>query len=224
MYLSGMGFTAIARKLNDEGIPCPSVYKKQKNSSYESRAKADEWYHMSIKLILTSPVYMGTMAQNKYKRVSYKSKKQIVLDREDWVVVDYTHEPIISSEDFEHVQNLIYAKGAGLVKPKRNCRLFTGLAFCGDCGSYMTYIKVKSNTEYLICSSYKRFGKERCSRHSISEEGLKQIILKKLRELIQKYSDVERLKKEATKVVKLAKVDKTIIKKRYPIYLVGLKR
>ncbi|MEJ8553345.1 recombinase family protein [Tepidibacter sp. Z1-5] len=201
MYLKGHGLTAIGRKLNSEGVETPTQYKKRKYGKYTNgRLKIEKWSHSTIKSILNNPTYMGSVAQNKYKKVNYKSKKLKKVDREDWIVVDNMHEPIISKEEFLQVKQLREIKN-NKPTPKKSVRLFSSFVFCGDCGTYMTYTKNRSGIEYLICSGYKRFGINHCSRHAIMEEKLEDMILQDLRKLIKKFSDKERLEQKAKKIV-----------------------
>lgn len=194
MYLGGMGLTTIAYTLNEEGVPNPSRYKKTVlNSSYVGRNKTIYWDATTIRWILTNPTYMGSMAQGKSEKLSYKSKKFINIPRENWQIVEGTHEPIISKQEFETVQKMIERKNNQDFKCRKTPRLFSGFVYCGDCGSYMTY-NAKRNHLYLICSTYKRFSKEFCSRHSIQEKTLISIVIEDMVQMIQKYVDVNGIK------------------------------
>lgn len=90
--------------------------------------------------------------------------------------VENTHEPIISDSDFEAVQNLLQTDGR--VSPEsKSLSPFMGLLFCGDCGEQMVRRRVRykeSNKVYYICSTKNRG--EGCSRHSIEENTLKELV------------------------------------------------
>ncbi|MCT4619852.1 MAG: recombinase family protein [Marinisporobacter sp.] len=202
MYLEEVGFTAIARVLNEEGIPTPAYYKKRKYDTYNmGKMRVAKWCHGSVKAILKNPVYTGSVAQNKYRKINYKSKKLETLDKDEWIVVKGTHEEIISQQEFDQAQRLMNQKRDNFSGAKRNVKLFSGFVFCGDCGEYMTYIKTRSKNNYLICSGYKRFGKKHCSRHAILQEKLEEMILSDFRKLVDRFADKEKLKKKAGKII-----------------------
>jgi len=202
MYLSGHGFTVIAKRLNSEGIPAPSSYKNKKYKGYSvAKGRIGKWSHASVKSILKNPVYCGSMAQNKYKKVNYKSSKIEAVDQKDWIIVKDMHESIVTEEEFKNVQLLMNKKNKNFTGAKKSPKLFSGFAFCADCGQYMTYYKTQAGSIYLICSGYKRFGKEHCSRHPILEDKLEEMILDDFRKMVQKFANKDKLKEKAEKVV-----------------------
>ena len=213
MYLAGHGLTYIARRLNDEGIVCPSSYKTKKYGTYNTKTVVvPKWCHSSVKSIINNPVFTGAVAQGKHRKINYKSKKQEATNINDWIVVKGMHEPIIAEQEFKQVQQLLNSKKNNDFKGSRKAtRLFSGFAFCGDCGQYMTYTKSQARDDYLICSAYKRFGKDHCTRHSITEETLQDLILSDFRDLAYKYADKEKIRKKAEEIVNGKKDDSKAI-------------
>ena len=53
--------------------------------------------------------YIGNLTQGRKKRINYKIKKEIRTPKENWIIVENTHEPIIDKETYDLVQN-IYEK------------------------------------------------------------------------------------------------------------------
>lgn len=194
MYLNEYGLSKIAHVLNDEGVLSPSEYKSKK-TNYKGTAKIRLWTHETIKSILQNPTYKGCLAQNKQKKISYKSKKHKLLPKEYWIVVENTHQPIVEPKVFDDVQKLRRRKNNEAYKAKRELKLFSGFVFCGDCGNFMTYTKT-SASYYLICSTYKRYTSEYCTRHSIKEEDLKEIILNDIKAFSKKCIDKRKLLNE----------------------------
>lgn len=47
------------------------------------------------------------MIQHTQTKVNYKSKKKITLDKSLWMVVENTHEPLVSKDTFEYISKLI---------------------------------------------------------------------------------------------------------------------
>jgi DNA invertase Pin-like site-specific DNA recombinase len=186
--MEGMAVSAIAEKLNGLGILSPKEYKKSIGSNYKggfSGAVKSMWSSSTVKRILTNEMYLGHLIQGKTEKINYKLKKSVEKPKEDWVKVENTHEPIISQDNFLIVQNLLKADGRVSPVTEKNS-IFTGLLFCGDCGEQMVRrVNRYKDTQkvYYICSTKNRG--EGCTRHSIEEEKLKEMITP----LIQRYAN-----------------------------------
>lgn len=177
--IEGMAVSAIAGKLNELHILSPSEYKRAMGLNYRggfAGGSGSKWSNTSVKRILTNEVYLGHLLQGKTEKVNYKVKKSIGKPREEWVRVENTHEPIVSESDFETVRNLL--KADGRISPRNgSVSPFMGLLFCGDCGEQMIRRAVMykgSGRTYYICSTKNRG--EGCSRHSIEENVLKELV------------------------------------------------
>ena len=59
--------------------------------------------------------------------------------------------------------------------------LLSGLVFCGDCGSPMTFVKDGPRT-YLVCSSSRRYPGS-CKTHCVREDEVERTLLDSLRKL-----------------------------------------
>ena len=177
--MEGMAVSAIAEKLNGLGVLSPKEYKKSIGSNYKggfSCAVKSLWSSSTVKRILTNEMYLGHLIQGKTEKINYKLKKSVEKPKEDWVKVENTHEPIISQDNFLIVQNLLKADGRVSPVTEKNS-IFTGLLFCGDCGEQMIRrVNRYKDTQkvYYICSTKNRG--EGCTRHSIEEEKLKEMI------------------------------------------------
>lgn len=177
--IEGMAVSAIAKRLNELHILSPSEYKRSLGLNYRggfAGGSGSQWGSSSVKRILTDEVYLGHLIQGKTEKINYKVKKSIGKPKEEWVRVENTHEAVISESDFETVQNLL--KTDGRISPEsRSVSPFMGLLFCGDCGEQMIRRTVKykgSSRVYYICSTKNRC--EGCSRHSIEENVLKELV------------------------------------------------
>lgn len=98
LYLKGWGFGKIASYLNNKGVLPPSS--RIKNFK---RAQSGIWTNGTICSILTNPKYAGIMAQHRFKKVSYKIKKVIKTDKDEWIYGEQ-FQGIIAMEIFEEVQ------------------------------------------------------------------------------------------------------------------------
>lgn len=185
LYLGGWGLTKIAHTLNNEGIITPTEV-KEKTGNYKGTSNRLLWGHNTIKSIISNPTYTGCLTQRKYQKINYKTKKLRAVPKDHWISIEDTHEPIIDKETFESAREILNRKNGGDFKCRSKVRLFSGFIYCGDCGSYMTYTRVRSK-DYLICSTYKRFTSKYCTRHSILEDKLINIIIDDIIELAEKF-------------------------------------
>ena len=188
--IEGLALSAIAEKLNSLGILSPKEYKKSMGLSYHggfSGTGRSGWGSTTIKRILTNEVYLGHMVQGKTEKVNYKVKKHTAKPEGEWVKVENTHEAIVSADDFAVVQHLLKADGrrspdSGTPSP------FMGILFCGDCGQQMVrrVTRYKDTAKvYYICSTKNRG--EGCSRHSIEENALKEIVCESVRKFANSF-------------------------------------
>ena len=191
MRLSGMTASQIARTLTDEGIEPPSVYN---NKNIKKTYTTNLWKISSVNHILNNQVYIGNIVQRQYDKVNYKSKKKIKLPKEQWIIVENMHEPIISKEIFEQTQKIKKVK-SGLGKKKYDY-LLKGLVYCSECGAKMTVRKsYKQNKKktfvdkpYFCCKTNVDYRNGTCSLHYFQEEKLNEIVFGRLRTMILKHS------------------------------------
>lgn len=112
----------------------------------------------------------------------------------DWIIYENAHEPIISKMDFEAVQ-ILMSRDTKAIVGQSESYMYAGILYCGDCGSSMVRRKESYNgQDYVtyICSNYNRNGKDACSRHSIREEDLNEIVLGELQSYINSMCDCEK--------------------------------
>ena len=82
------GINSICKNLIKDDIPSPASLNNNKNNTL--------WNGTTIRRILKNEVYIGNTVGHKVKKINYKLKKQILLDKDEWIKVENTHEPIIS--------------------------------------------------------------------------------------------------------------------------------
>ena len=189
MYLKGIGKQTIARELNKDNIPNPTRYKQNKmnKSVYNPNilASTDYWTYSTINHILKNEIYTGCMVQHKSKMMAYNIKKKINVPRDNWYIVEGTHEAIIDKDKFELVQSMLKNKGRQL-DLNTNVSKYVGLFFCGDCNRAMNKFvskPKKDNTRYISfkCGTYSKYGKDKCTIHSIKESELDALILENIK-------------------------------------------
>lgn len=196
LALQGESFSAISDKLSSLGVPTPSESKKLTAS--QKRFKG-VWNEITVKNILTSETYIGNLTQNRTQKINYKIKKKRRLNFEEWITVNNTHEGIINADDFYTVQKIISVRTYSHKSGQKN--LLSGLCFCADCFSPMTYHK-SGNVKYLVCSAWKKHAKLKlCHSHSIREDYVLEQIKVQLRNIVQGI-DIDRIKEEKSPVNK----------------------
>ena len=131
-------------------------------------------------------MYIGDLVQNKVNKISYKDKKKKNLPREAWIIVPNMHEPIISRETFDRVQELqkIKTKSVNSTTNKDN-GLFSGIIFCADCKHAMGRKYARHGDHQFVgyvCKIYKQHGKKFCSSHSIDHADLEEAVLTSIQE------------------------------------------
>ena len=192
LYNQGYGKRTIARMLNDEGIPNPTQYKLIHGIAYKNPPNklGTLWKYFSVNDMLHNEMYIGNMVQGKYGSISYKSKKNKPKPKDEWVIVEGTHEPIIDRDLWNSVQSKINSN----FKPFTNGKIgvFAQKCKCMYCGYTMKSSK-SHDDRYLRCST-KHVSKDSCIGSFISQKKLEKVILKELNQLIDKYLDVNKLK------------------------------
>lgn len=186
MYNAGYGKISIAKKLNEEGIPCPSEYKKMKGENYRNAKRyntTNYWTYATIHRMLSNPMYIGSMCQGRSIRRTVRGKATAV-DKENWIMVENTHEAIIDKATWEATQELLKKRGRQM-DFESQIGLFSGYIICGDCHRKFSKIR-RGDKTYYVCGSYKRYSKTICSNHEVKEEFLETLILEKLNEEITK--------------------------------------
>ena len=99
-FIEGKSVIGITKNLNALGIPNPSEYKRQKGFNYKHTNKNNDglWCDSTVRRMLRNQMYIGNMVQGKNTNLSYKIKKCRAKPKEEWIIVEGTHEPIIDKE------------------------------------------------------------------------------------------------------------------------------
>lgn len=202
-FLEGYSILGIARGLNEAGVPNPSAYRAQKGLCRSVKGRL--WSDSTVRRILTNELYLGNLVQKKNEVVSYKIHVAKPVEAENRIVVEGTHEAIISKEDFEKVRSLLRRDtrtGAGGGK----LSVLSGFLKCADCGRAMQKRTVKQpyrTYEYYCCSTYKKLHSKACTKHAIRAEAVEKAVLDALNEYIRLAVDfeklLERVRREQTK-------------------------
>ena len=194
--LKGLSSASIADKLNGLGVAAPSEYKRQLGGNYKSgfqKNRKAKWSAVAINRILRNKIYIGVLEQGKREKVNYKLNKVVEKPETEWAVKENTHEAIISKADFENVAKLLNLDTRKSPK-EETLFMLSGLMFCGECGRSMVRrcnrYKDKQSV-YYICATYNK-GKG-CSRHSIAQSVIEDILLDAIKRHIEHVARLEEL-------------------------------
>lgn len=191
LYSQGYGKTAIARMLNDSGIPNPTEYKRLHGMRYRQPRDTNStlWKYSAISDMLTNEIYIGNMVQGKYGSISYKTKQNKPRPKNEWYVVEGTHEPVIDRDLWDRVQRI----NAQRSKPFSTGEpgIFAGKTRCLYCGRAMRSSK-SGGKRYLQCTS-RHISKSSCPGAFISVQKLESIVLEELNRITSEYLDTNLL-------------------------------
>ena len=191
MRASGISPNHIAQTFNDEGILPPADYKEAKFGIPNTRKSHHLWSSAVVKQIVTNPIYLGHLVQQKTKKISYKNKKIVKNDPEDMVWVYGTHEPIVTQELWDKCREMEASVSQGKKDKTGYVNPLSGLVYCADCGNKM-YIKFNNTRhqrggdriyyrENFSCGAYSKFGERACTSHYIQIKILSQLVLADIR-------------------------------------------
>ena len=185
MILDGKSRKEVSEFLNQNDILTPSEYLKINTNKDVTVMK--KWNPEMVNSILRNENYTGTLFQGKKRKLNYRVDKKINIDKENWIVTENHHEPIISKEKFDIVQDILDRQAK--VNKDGSIDILSGFLKCKCCNNGM--IKRKSKDKiYYYCSNHYR--NKICENNkSISEKGLIEIIKKKLN-----LTDITRLELE----------------------------
>ena len=179
--------TMVATQFEKEGILTPQAYWIQKGIGRPGRSKirpATKWNGSTITHLLYQQEYCGDILNFKTYSKSYKNKKRIHNEPENWVVFQDVHEPIIERAVFEQVQ-----QKRGKMRKRRTSNgehnMFSGLLVCADCGCNLHFHFNQGNPEikYFNCSNYKGNRGTCQSTHYIRVDFLEEVVLGEIRRL-----------------------------------------
>ena len=187
MTLEGFGTEQTATQLEKDGVLTPRAYWLTKGIKRPGKGKQQpptKWNSSTITKILSLQEYCGDILNFKTYSKSYKNKKRIDNDRENWVVFQDVHEAIIERAVYEQVQ-----QKRGKIRKRRTNNgehnMFSGLLVCADCGSNLHFHFNQGNPEikYFNCSNYKGNRGTCTSTHYVRVDFLEEVVLGEIRRL-----------------------------------------
>lgn len=222
MKMAGVSIQKIADKLNADGILSPYEYKKSIGIHLRTDFKKHAvslWSYNAVQRILKNEIYTGVLIQGKQTTPNYKVKTRVMKDENEWIRIENSHEPIIERSEFELVRQLM-ERDTRVSPHSDGLYLFSGVVFCGECGSPMVRKTIPSGKKkyiYYVCSGHNK-DKRQCSPHRIPENVLTETVLESVKKHIDNVIDlsetVKMIEKAPYMKADVVKYDERIKKKR----------
>ena len=217
--LQGYSNQQICRKLFEQNIMPPVRYKYEKGISTKGRYSDNiYWSDSTISDMLKNEMYIGNMVQGKTRTRFVGYRQFQTLPRDEWHIVEGTHEPIISKEIFNKVQEIIaeYKRANGNrfnKKYKDSPNIFKNKIFCGECGGVYKrhrHLNSKRRMEYsYMCKLHTKYPTE-CDCETIKGQVLNNLVLTAIKAQVLNMANLE-------KVFEGVISNKDTLQKRYAI-------
>ena len=174
----GMSLAGVGRKLNELGIPSPTMYKRSKGWHYNNPHAKDcdgLWTGATVKRILLDKVNLGHMVQGKQRVVSYKVHDRVAVPENEWFIKENTHEPTFTQEEYDTLVRLL-KRDTRTPNGEKKVHLFSGFLRCYDCNKAL-HRRTSGDYTYYACRTYTEKSKDRCTKHSIRVDVLESAVL-----------------------------------------------
>ena len=186
LCVQGYGVSQIAAEMSRRHIMNPTAHAKANGRGIPDNRDGDNdyiWRGSTVSHMLSRPEYLGHTVNFKTYRKSYKQKKKLKHDPSEWQIFENTHEAIIDRETYDIVQRI--RDGRRRVTPMGEMPALSGMVFCADCGSKMYQVRGRSlpQSEYMVCATYRKKGKEVCPSHQIRNSVIEEFLLSGIREI-----------------------------------------
>ncbi|MGO3751660.1 MAG: recombinase family protein [Peptoniphilaceae bacterium] len=182
LALEGHSLHKIAKLLSEAGEVTPAERKKMlTNMDYSYMMKGEnnkkkKWNLSTLSRITSNKEYIGWLIKGMTTRKEVGSRKRVNVHPKDWIVVKGHHEPIISEEVFNKVQEIketrlgTYNKGKAIQSPIK------GLVTCKNCGRTMRFLNLK-NFYYINCR-VGRLHELDCKEINYNMKEIEEVVLK----------------------------------------------
>ena len=181
--------TQIGKILTDEKTLVPSEIVGNNHTRKDEIKRG--WNRNTVKRILQNVTYLGWVSNGNLKKINYKSKKIMIMPKEDRIIKKGMHTPIIDEETFNIVQDMIKSRAG--VRTKSYDWLLKGLVYCKECGKKLSIVPQKKKTKttfYLRCNTYAcntHLGL--CTPHSNNLEKVTDFVIEQIKKRCREFLD-----------------------------------
>jgi len=183
MAASGQSHQVILAWLNDNKVKPPKRYFNSIGLASDKEVGAlTEWWSLgAVRTVLSNRIYCGDMVQGKTKKINMVAVRQ---PQSEWVIVENTHEAIVSRELFNTVQES-WVKAKPPAEPRyknpKTENIFARKMFCGQCGKALVRHRTREHYYRHLCNAKFHYTKEACGGSSIPENSLKTFVFDMIR-------------------------------------------
>ncbi len=200
LVLEDLSLHKIAKILNEKEIPTPAMRKSQltKMNYNLVRDKPKIWNLSALSRITSNYVYTGALVSNTSSIKEVGSGRSLSNPKEDWIIVEETHEAIVSKEEFDKVQEIKKGRIGTYKHGKRTSSPLEDIMECSYCKRKMTYGSFKGNDRYFYCRM-SRIADLGCVEGKIGVDSLEKTIFEAINHHLKLYSvaidNYEKIKK-----------------------------
>lgn len=201
----GMGNASIAKMLNEEGTASPMRYKYEKGLTKNKRYAESLWNDGTIAAMIVNPVYIGDMEQGIQKEAMYMGIRKHKPQKSGRIYVEGTHEPILSRELFDRVQELVEERKQKVIASRgkydnveKKENKFDHILFCGDCGGRLKFHRMVDGRKgrnkvfyHYICPNSESYGEQFCKKKKIKMQDLEEAVEAALRMHMKLFLDTK---------------------------------
>lgn len=204
--LEGISVARILDRLEEAGAPVPETL--QRVNGLEG-VNTENWAKSTVYGILQNPAYQGDLVLGRSRQSLYEGMKETqIRDPSQWYITRDAHEPLVSREDFQTVQEIMKQASRSraskmAVSDKMRAELkdsFEGKVFCGDCGGRMYFHRKRIDKDkrgrwyaFYECSTSVAKRGNRCTSHYTRQDTLEKKVLEGLKLHIQIALEYEKL-------------------------------
>lgn len=200
-YADGKGLDYITRTLNEMDIDCPRKYRYRIGITISDRYKDSRWGRSAVKTILTNRAYVGDMVQGKVRQELCNNVCRQYVDKEEWIIVENTHEAVIERDLFFHVQELIEEKSREQAEKREKSGIrghkeenfLKGYLRCGCCGKSFNLsqtMRAGKITRQYYCSGYQTLRSAFCTnKDRINKDVVEQTVHEAVQSCILQLAD-----------------------------------
>lgn len=237
----GMGVQKICEYLYEHQVLCPVALKEYAKGDY-SHPSPYGWTKSSVSNLLNNEVYLGRIIYGKKRKVNFKSKKVIPVDRDQWIICENAHEAIISQELWDAAHSRLDVRRRER-KPEYVDNMYRSLLVCADCGGTMWITSPQNKSTFFVCGNSKgrKAGVQKCTTHNITLDALNEAVTADINAMLVDFAnhfddfrdrildmvkanlpDVNQMQIELNEVVKNLERETTKFTRMYDDYYDGL--
>lgn len=205
----------VATTMNARGIPSPGRLLYERGIATTDHFKNSKWYMQTVRRILQDEIYLGWMVSGKFRSTYHSTGKKgsQPVPREEWIITKGTHEPIVTEELFNKVQEYFvrmkeeHGQATVYNSKSKKASIFKGHLRCGECGQAMFLRNKHSHgkvSAWYYCALHENYNSSYCVKKAVKKQDVEDIALKLVRTQIKLFTDAREMiialnKKESSK-------------------------